>query len=537
MEEKAKTGATPDLSVRSCDQCEEQDKTASVYCQDCKHYLCESCLTIHAAWKGMKHHTVLTVADKLSEEVSLSHVEGQYCSEHDNKEKKFYCKTCDKPVCKDCIDSKQCCHDHDTVTLQQAADNKLQGLKEQMKECNKKKDEIQDAIDKIEKIEDEISCSADKIRCELNSKKATYMKVVESVFDTAVGDVDRLKKEHTKKLTEIKYCLKGKMTEIDSIKERGEHLVGTRSNSEIVSNCTPDLSSSFQKVSDLEVNEVDEILHQFTPNIPMPVCKYVVGYKKIGQITLSQKNVSPTGIAVTSDEKIVVSQGYYMQVGVTVYTMSGVILHKFNELFPSCVAITPDDIYVFPSANYTSCQLYSNKYKLLKKFVFNESCTATAVTVDKNGSIILGMAKNMNIDNHTISIHSSDGTVQACFAPSISPNSLAVTSKEEIVIANGQDTLQLLDYTGKCLHTTEPPSEVTTWKPTQVCCNTQDCVFVVNQGDPKAIFRFAAGRVYMGCVTTEVNDPWAIAISHDDQKLLVGDKSDGSNLVNIFQAP
>ncbi|XP_072044603.1 E3 ubiquitin-protein ligase TRIM33-like [Amphiura filiformis] len=361
------------LSSKSCDQCEELDKPAVVYCQDCMHYLCESCHNIHTAWKAMKHHTVLTVADILSEEASCVD-EHTYCSEHDNEETKFYCETCDKLVCEDCIDSKQCCRDHDTVTLQQVADKKLTGLKDQMKKCNQKKQEIQDAIDKVENIEKEISSSSDKIRCELNTKKATCMKVVENVFNKVVTDVDKLNKEHIKKLTDIKYCLNGKKTEIDSIKERGEHLVATGSNSEIVLNCTSDLSASFQKVIDLEVNEVDDNLYQFTHNIPMPAFKCVDGYqwKQIGQVYVSELE-TPEGIAVTSDGKMVipsdVETGYMLltiESKARVYSLSGNLLHTFKPSSHCVVSITSGDVYVFPTSK--TCKLYSNKYKFLNEF-------------------------------------------------------------------------------------------------------------------------------------------------------------------------
>ncbi|XP_072044604.1 tripartite motif-containing protein 2-like [Amphiura filiformis] len=531
-----------DPSSKSCDQCEEPDNMAIVYCQDCKHYLCESCHDIHTAWKAMKHHTVLTVEEKLSEKASPSCVDEQtYCNEHDNEETQFYCETCDKLVCEDCIDSKQCCHDHDTVTLQQAADYKLTGLKDQMKKCNEKKEEIQDAIDKIENIEEEISCSADKIRSKLNMRKALYMQKVENVFQTVLSDVDRLNTAHIKKLTDIKYCLNGKKTEIDSIKELGEHLVETGSNSDIVSNCTPDLSCSFQKVIDLEVNEVEENLHQFAPNIPMPVVTCVVGHqwKQRGQVLLYN---SPKGIAVTSDEKIVVSNnnnfGAYSRPksDVIVYSLTGNVLHHFELPKFQCVSITPSDVYVFPS--FCSCQLYNNKYQLLNKFETRNKdkefgSTVEAVTVDKYGCIVLGKTYKYTQLKQAISIYSSDGRDQAHFTTSIVPMSLAVTSKEEIVIANGKDKLQLLNYAGKCLHTIEPPAEVTKWKPRYVCCSTKDDVFVVNQGDPKAIYKYAAGRVYKGCVTTEVNYPWGIALSHNDQYLFVGEGSG----VQIFQAP
>ncbi|XP_072031810.1 uncharacterized protein [Amphiura filiformis] len=537
--------ATDDLSKKSCDQCEEPDNVASVYCQDCKHYLCESCHNFHAAWKSMKHHTVLTVADKLSGEVSISCVEAQYCTEHDNEEKKFYCETCDKPVCRDCIVLKQCCRDHDTVTLKQAADKKFTELEEEITKCDKKKQECQDAIDKIEEMEKKLSTSSNHVRHTLKIKKAAYMKVVENVFNKVVSDVDRLDSEQARELTEKKHNLTETMAEIDSTKEMGQSLIASGSNSEMMSKYTS-VSCSVQQITQQQVDEVDEKMCDSICKIPIP--EFTIAgqqWNQIGQIPISDTSYL-TGIAVTSDEKIAVSNYvivdmlFFGSATVKVYSMSGDILHTFNHS-SSCVSITSDDVYVIPSVS-NSCKHYSNKYKLLNEFetrsVYDQICKAKAVTVDKNGCIILGVTYSSRDDfvtyNHTISIHSSDGILQACFSTSISPYSLAVTSNEEIVIANGQDTLQLLHYTGKCLQTIEPPLEVTTWKPTHVCCSTKDDVFVVNQGDLKAIYRYTAGRMYTGCVATEVNNPWGIAISHHDHKLFVGERKGKSKSVKIF---
>ena len=58
--------------------------------------------------------------------------------------------------------------------------------------------------------------------------------------------------------------------------------------------------------------------------------------------------------------------------------------------------------------------------------------------------------------------------------------------------------------------------------------------FVVNEGDPKAVYQYTAdGDQCLGCVIRGLDDPSGIAISKDGQKLFVAESI--TKEVKIFQ--
>ncbi|XP_072019654.1 E3 ubiquitin-protein ligase TRIM45-like [Amphiura filiformis] len=511
--------AKEDYCKKLCSKCEKPDNQAIVYCKDCKHYLCQSCFDVHKAWDAMKHHRIATTEDLISGKVTLSDVNDQYCAKHEGEEKKFYCETCKKPVCRDCIVLKQCCRDHDTVPLKQAVDKHLIHVNKAMKKCSKKRQQCQKVIDKAENVQRALSSSADKAKDDLKRKETAYVKIIQNIFGNFICDIKRSEKESSEKLCKVKDSLSMDQTKIESALVQGEGISRPGSPYEVMSRCNSVLNS-LKEASKVELDTVDETL----ANVPIPDTAWILGHnwKQKGQIKVPCMNGSgPTGIAVTSDGIVAVC----VDDRVLVLSKSGDLMHTIDDGIKlggnGDVGITSTDGFVIPKAN-RRCKAYDSKYKLLSKFktydANNKPSAARAVTVDKNGCIILGMG------DKAISIHNADGSLKSSFAIPDTPSRIAVTSHEKIVVTTyNNHTLQLFNYSGECLLTFDPPPEVNTWEPVYVCCSKRDEVFVVNWGEPVAIYRYAASGAYMGCVTTDINSPTGIALSDDDHELYVAD--------------
>ena len=465
----------------------------------------------------------------MSGKVTLSHTHNQYCNEHEGEVKKFYCKTCKKLVCRDCIVMKQCCRDHDYVTLKDAAAEKLKFIQKEMKKCDGKKREYQDAMQKAQMVKYEIASAVSDAKNGLQSLKKDYFDQLEELFARKEDDLAELEQEKLKDLDEAHENLQDAMEQIKSAGEEGKALVDSCSHYDVVANYDS-VMAAMQEVNQMELDEVDAELAV----VPKPTFTCVLDqrWKQIGQFEV---DTNPgRSIAVASDGKFAVCNWY----SVKVYSKSGDLLHTIDDDDDDWlggfrgVSVTSTNGYVVIHRNKCSCRLYTSDYKLVSEFpTYNANrkpCIATAVAVDKNGCIILGMKDN------AISIHNADGSLKSSFSLPFQPFSVAVTSHEEIVISGSNDTLQLFDYSGKCIQTLDPPPEVESWLPWYVCCSKTDEVFVVDM-NWSAIYKYAAGRVYMGCVTSEVYDPRGIALSHDDQELYVTDYCERK--VKIFQRP
>ena len=82
------------------------NKSSVARCVSCEKFLCQQCLTGHNNYRGNHGHSVLTM-EELSKPENQKKIRGKvYCNEHSGKTLKVYCETCDKLICKDCMDFK-----------------------------------------------------------------------------------------------------------------------------------------------------------------------------------------------------------------------------------------------------------------------------------------------------------------------------------------------------------------------------------------------------------------------------------------------
>ncbi len=91
-----------------------------------------------------------------------------------------------------------------------------------------------------------------------------------------------------------------------------------------------------------------------------------------------------------------------------------------------------------------------------------------------------------------------------------------------------------MSYSGTICRMMKSPQGVIKWDPSTVCCSKENEIFVVNDGDPKAVYRYTVDdNECLGCVITGLNNPGGIAISEDGQQLFVTERE--QSVVKIFQ--
>ena len=85
-----------------CTNCEDRS-VAIARCGDCVEFLCEQCLSAHKRTKLTKDHEVMRLKDLQSSDVQDKMHRPLYCVHHDGEILKYYCETCDDPVCRECL--------------------------------------------------------------------------------------------------------------------------------------------------------------------------------------------------------------------------------------------------------------------------------------------------------------------------------------------------------------------------------------------------------------------------------------------------
>lgn len=85
-----------------CTNCEDHS-VAIARCGECVEFLCEQCLAAHKRTKLTKEHEVMDLKDLQSSDVQDQMHRPLYCIHHDKEILKYYCETCDDPVCRECL--------------------------------------------------------------------------------------------------------------------------------------------------------------------------------------------------------------------------------------------------------------------------------------------------------------------------------------------------------------------------------------------------------------------------------------------------
>ncbi|XP_072041524.1 E3 ubiquitin-protein ligase TRIM56-like [Amphiura filiformis] len=521
-----------------CTNCNLPDKKPIVHCLDCKEFFCQTC---HAAHNTLKifsqYHRVVNIEDLRSGKVllPLATSQDQKCNDHEGETKKFYCETCKKPVCRDCIVMKQHCRDHDYITLKEASKKQAARLVQLTGQGEELKKEFQDAIQETETVERLLTTSLKEADKRVEEIRNRHKQMLDMMYDKYKAELKAKKDDNIVNIEKVKVELQSSVAKVENACALATKVTQMGSDYDIAS-LYPTLSASLEELNEMTkpkaANEmlgyvgVEEVTKLEVPDV-VSVLKGE-RWKQTGQFDTKPELYHPWGITVNSEGEVALTSLYYSP---KVFSQTGDVKYTFQGPFDVTlhdITITPDNRYILPGE--TELLFYDSRGKMLK---YPQASTYDtydalpwALAVDSKGRVIAGLHGN------TISIHHTNGQLISKFATPRTPRWLAVTSKGDIA-AQICDTLQLMDYSGNNVREVQPPQGVTNWSPDSVCCSKQGEIFVVNGGNPAGVYRYTAdGDQCLGCVITGLYYPAGIAISEDGQQIFV---AEFESVVKIFQ--
>ncbi|XP_070571167.1 E3 ubiquitin-protein ligase TRIM56-like [Ptychodera flava] len=113
-----------------CESCQEKD--AVMRCVECSQYLCQPCVKIHKNIAVTRSHQILPIGElsvtKSNDTDNMTN-KSVHCNVHPDKEVRFYCDTCQVPVCTDCTIVNHRIPRHVHRDLNTAADEYLANIK------------------------------------------------------------------------------------------------------------------------------------------------------------------------------------------------------------------------------------------------------------------------------------------------------------------------------------------------------------------------------------------------------------------------
>ncbi|CAH1227747.1 TRIM56 [Branchiostoma lanceolatum] len=243
-----------------CDLCEEEVATCG--CVVCEEFMCDECARGHRRVKRTRDHEVVGVAEfkdqLITKAPSVKTTSLPMCQKHQDEKLKFYCETCQQPICRDC-------------TVLQHKDHKYGLLADVVSDVRTKiKDKLASARPKIEEYQYVTNVVAEK-QTELDNRSK---KVADDIDAAAEKEI----KYHNGLVRRKQTELKEKLTAVTVA--RSKQLSATADSVESTLGCLSSTVDFSQKVvehgSDFDVMNVysdvtarlESLLKGPTPDIP-----------------------------------------------------------------------------------------------------------------------------------------------------------------------------------------------------------------------------------------------------------------------------
>ena len=139
----------------NCDRCiASADNIAISFCCSCCKFLCIKCREDHLRWKETYEHELVDVGkDKAQHNQSLLGTvphKTDYCTEHRDESLKFYCETCSKLICRDCIVLSH--YEHKRDRIEQVAKKEKQDLNSLLEKAYSAVEELESSLSQGEKV-------------------------------------------------------------------------------------------------------------------------------------------------------------------------------------------------------------------------------------------------------------------------------------------------------------------------------------------------------------------------------------------------
>lgn len=190
-------------SSSQCTSCKNMAATAIVHCLDCNLYLCQDCMLAHQMvnFEGHRIYNISSSSSppdtlELKDEMKNGLISGEKlvpCPRHKTDCLKYFCITCNVPICKECTMLDHPSGLHDFETLSDAGFKQLESINQSVQESKLKANDIRGIIKNLDHSSNKLQVQFHKAQNEVNDtflfyrsmldeRKQEILKELESVF-------------------------------------------------------------------------------------------------------------------------------------------------------------------------------------------------------------------------------------------------------------------------------------------------------------------------------------------------------------------
>ncbi|XP_071481075.1 uncharacterized protein [Diadema antillarum] len=551
---ESSTESESDTSVteKTCTSC-EKGNTATSRCQDCREFMCKTCFRAHQSIKVLRDHTILTMEEwqKLKQkDPQVDETDGvtKLCGEH-KEPISLFCDKCSALACSDCVVLYHKGQNHRCLAIKDAAVTRKQRLETTISEAQQTAAKFRGAWEILEKTRGELKGSAEQLRTEIKDAIKGEKDDLEDRQNRYLGNVDTAEKKNDGKIEglidRVEMALEKLVTAFElgeSVLDFGDdyHLLSLdlalRSRLDVLKKLQPTLPTEDLSIIDLveitgeegvEQEEEDGPKSESTESAddesedlgPVWELATTIGSagSKEGQFDWCR------GVSVSLDGHTVVAD--WGNDRVQVLDRDGKFLCLLNsDKKPDGKLSMPQDVACLPDGRFVAVdkskfvRMYDPQGRFYLRFETSSKdedvkmleVELSCVTVDRRSRILVGDCKR-----NVITFHYTDGTLLKTL-PVVGPSHIATDLLDRIVVScPRKQKIRIMTKDGKLLMAVDSFGEKGKLKPSGVCCDSDNNIYVVHKerGGEKGVHMYNNKGRYVACVATAFREPFDVCLS------------------------
>ncbi|XP_066588781.1 B-box type zinc finger protein ncl-1 [Prorops nasuta] len=182
-----------------CTSCKAKE-SAVARCSDCANFLCPSCNTAHQYMRCFENHKVVAFEDLKQSNEAIPIHKPIFCFSHPTENMKFYCYSCQEPICSECLLVEHKAPDHQYERIATAEPPQKEELTNLMTESKARITECDQTSSQLENALSELQVQHDAAKDLITETFQSYKAILEKCRDSAL---EELKKLHSERELEI----------------------------------------------------------------------------------------------------------------------------------------------------------------------------------------------------------------------------------------------------------------------------------------------------------------------------------------------
>lgn len=285
--------ASLDISSLVCTSCKSKEKAIS-RCNDCANFLCASCDNAHRFMRCFEdHQVVMLVVEKSSDTVEKIH-KPLYCSVHVSENLKYFCYSCEIPVCNECliVDHKATEHRYEIISeaekhMRSEMEKLLTDTKSKIEYCDKENTKLETSLQ-------ELQGQHDAAREAIKDSFDTFIQTIEKCKENSMNDLKMLHSEREIKIMDQFHNLEKSVEQMDHCANFTRKLLEHGNGPEILSlkkMISTQLTSLIRDIPKIDVNYSLE----FVSNMKkfQEIAQDLFGKFRTEAVSLSPKESTP----------------------------------------------------------------------------------------------------------------------------------------------------------------------------------------------------------------------------------------------------